>query len=104
MSPPLHWRIRHESRPAEQRVPITPAGAAALLRAGHTVTVEESPQRVFPSGDHAAVLSEASAAFSADLLPYLLLFADDTPVRQRSRQSFEPARDQRRHTVEGTHV
>ncbi|NNE87929.1 MAG: saccharopine dehydrogenase [Silicimonas sp.] len=40
-----HIWVRAEERPMEQRVALTPEGAAALLNAGHQVTVEESPSR-----------------------------------------------------------
>ena len=40
-----HLWVRAEQRPNEERVGITPDGAAALLRAGISVTVEDSPVR-----------------------------------------------------------
>jgi saccharopine dehydrogenase (NAD+, L-lysine forming) len=40
-----HLWVRAEQRPNEERVGITPEGAAALLRAGVRVTVEESSVR-----------------------------------------------------------
>ena len=40
-----HLWVRAEQRPNEERVGITPDGAAALLRAGINVTVEDSPVR-----------------------------------------------------------
>ncbi|NLU80656.1 saccharopine dehydrogenase [Micromonospora sp. HNM0581] len=54
MHRPRLW-IRAETRSTEQRVPIVPADAGRLVRAGFTVTVEESPQRVFPLAAYAAV-------------------------------------------------
>lgn len=46
--------IRHEVRETERRAPIVPADAGRLVERGITVTVEESPQRVFPIGEYAA--------------------------------------------------
>ena len=47
MSKPHIW-LRAESKPQEQRTPLTPAGAQSLLGAGFSVTVEDCPDRVFP--------------------------------------------------------
>src|SRR5262249_49766522 len=46
--------VRNEGRDSERRAPVVPAGAARLVRHGISVTVEESPQRVFPIADYAA--------------------------------------------------
>lgn len=43
----LIW-LRAETKPLEQRTALTPAGAAALREAGFRVTVEDSPQSIFP--------------------------------------------------------
>jgi saccharopine dehydrogenase (NAD+, L-lysine-forming) len=43
-----HLWVRAEQRPNEERVGITPEGAAALVRAGIRVTVEESHVRAIP--------------------------------------------------------
>lgn len=43
-----HLWVRAEQRPNEERVGLTPEGAAALVRAGITVTVEESSVRAIP--------------------------------------------------------
>ncbi|TDC42688.1 saccharopine dehydrogenase [Micromonospora sp. KC213] len=51
---PQLW-MRHEARDSEHRAPIVPADAARLLAAGLTITVEDSPQRAFPTADYAAV-------------------------------------------------
>lgn len=50
MTKPHLW-IRAEARPTEQRVPIVPADAAALIAEGFAVTVEESPTRIVPLED-----------------------------------------------------
>lgn len=46
----LHLWLRHETRTTERRTPIVPSDARRLVRDGVTLTVEESPQRVFPTG------------------------------------------------------
>jgi saccharopine dehydrogenase (NAD+, L-lysine forming) len=43
-----HLWVRAEQRPNEERVGLTPEGAAALVNAGITVTVEESHVRAIP--------------------------------------------------------
>ena len=50
---PRLW-IRHEVRSTERRTAIVPADARSLVDAGIPVTVEASPQRVFPVSDYAA--------------------------------------------------
>ncbi|MGN9820502.1 saccharopine dehydrogenase [Streptomyces sp. SD11] len=45
----LHLWLRHETRTTERRTPVVPSDARRLVGAGVTLTVEESPQRVFPS-------------------------------------------------------
>lgn len=50
-----HLWIRAEARPTEQRVPIVPADAARLVDDGFPVTVEESPTRIVPVEEYAAV-------------------------------------------------
>jgi saccharopine dehydrogenase (NAD+, L-lysine-forming) len=47
--------MRHEVRPTECRAPIAPADARPLVQDGFAVTVEDSPQRIFPSSEYAAV-------------------------------------------------
>ncbi|MFD4527742.1 saccharopine dehydrogenase [Streptomyces sp. NPDC058470] len=44
----LHLWLRHETRTTEQRTPIVPTDARRLVESGVTLTVEQSPQRVFP--------------------------------------------------------
>lgn len=45
--------MRHEVRPTERRAPIVPADARTLVENGIAITVEDSPQRIFPSSDYA---------------------------------------------------
>jgi len=44
----LHLWLRHEVRTTERRTPIVPSDARRLVESGVTLTVEESPQRIFP--------------------------------------------------------
>ncbi|WP_033325985.1 saccharopine dehydrogenase [Streptomyces yerevanensis] len=44
----LHLWLRHETRTTERRTPIVPSDARRLVENGVTVTVERSPQRIFP--------------------------------------------------------
>ncbi|MGI9368753.1 MAG: saccharopine dehydrogenase, partial [Ruegeria sp.] len=43
-----HLWVRAEQRPNEERVGLTPQGAANLIAAGIRVTVEESSVRAIP--------------------------------------------------------
>ncbi len=49
-----HLWVRAEQRPNEERVGLTPDGAAALIASGMQVTVEESRTRILPDADYAA--------------------------------------------------
>ncbi|MAU52433.1 MAG: saccharopine dehydrogenase [Roseovarius sp.] len=49
-----HLWVRAEQRENEERVGITPEGAAALIARGFSVTVEESAARAIPVGGYAA--------------------------------------------------
>lgn len=44
----VHLWVRGEQRPNEERVGLTPEGAAELIAAGFRVTVEDSPHRAIP--------------------------------------------------------
>ncbi len=59
-----HIWVRSESRAHEERVGLTPQGAAKLLAAGYDVTVEESRQRILPIADYAAVGCTIAPEFS----------------------------------------
>ncbi|WP_225826023.1 saccharopine dehydrogenase [Streptomyces naphthomycinicus] len=50
----LHLWLRHESRTTERRTPVVPADARRLVDEGVTLTVEESPQRIFPVAEYEA--------------------------------------------------
>ncbi|WP_299727658.1 saccharopine dehydrogenase [uncultured Tateyamaria sp.] len=49
-----HLWVRAEQRANETRVGLTPEGAASLIAAGITVTVEDSPTRCLPTERYAA--------------------------------------------------
>lgn len=49
----LRLWMRHEVRRTERRAPIVPADARILVEDGISVTVEDSPQRIFPISDYA---------------------------------------------------
>ncbi|EDY61149.1 MULTISPECIES: saccharopine dehydrogenase [Streptomyces] len=51
----LHLWLRHEVRSTERRTPLVPSDARRLVDSGVTLTVEESPQRIFPIEQYAAV-------------------------------------------------
>ena len=59
-----HLWIRAEARGTEQRAPIVPADAGRLVRQGMSVTVEESPTRVFALEEYAAEGCSVAAAGS----------------------------------------
>ena len=56
-----HLWVRAEQRPNEERVGLTPAGAAALIKAGIRVTVEQSSVRAIPIDGYAAAGCEIAA-------------------------------------------
>ncbi|MFK4104568.1 saccharopine dehydrogenase [Streptomyces sp. NPDC019531] len=51
----LHLWLRHEVRSTERRTPIVPSDARRLVDRGVTLTVEESPQRIFPIEEYEEV-------------------------------------------------
>ena len=85
-----HIWVRSESRAHEERVGVTPQGAAKLLAAGYQVTVEESSQRILPIADYAAVGCAIAPEFSWNDAPDdAIIFGlkelpdDGTPLRHR---------------------
>ncbi|MFJ4364484.1 saccharopine dehydrogenase [Streptomyces chartreusis] len=50
----LHLWLRHEVRSTERRTPLVPSDARRLVERGVTLTVEESPQRIFPAEEYEA--------------------------------------------------
>lgn len=50
----LHLWLRHEARTTERRTPVVPDDARRLVESGVALTVEDSPQRVFPIEEYEA--------------------------------------------------
>ncbi len=53
LSKPRIW-LRREDAPNEQRTPLTPTDATALIAEGIAITVEDSELRIFPTEEYAA--------------------------------------------------
>lgn len=86
----VHLWVRSEPRAHEERVGLTPQGAAKLIGAGYRVTVEESSQRILPIADYAAAGCEIAPEFSwGDAPDDAIVFGlkelpdDGTPLRHR---------------------
>ncbi|MFD5265128.1 saccharopine dehydrogenase [Streptomyces sp. NPDC058335] len=60
----LHLWLRHEARSTERRTPIVPDDARRLVESGARLTVEESPQRIFPVAEYEAVGARVAPAGS----------------------------------------
>ncbi|HEV7654321.1 MAG TPA: saccharopine dehydrogenase [Mycobacteriales bacterium] len=54
MADSLHLWLRQEASAVEERAPVVPGDAAALVGSGIAVTVEEAPQRAFAAQEYAA--------------------------------------------------
>lgn len=85
-----HLWVRAEQRPNEERVGITPEGAAALVKAGIRVTVERSSVRAIPLEGYAAAGCEIGvenawpeAPRDAIIFGLKELPEDGTPLRHR---------------------
>jgi saccharopine dehydrogenase (NAD+, L-lysine forming) len=85
-----HLWVRAEQRANEERVGLTPEGAAVLLAGGIRVTVEQSSVRAIPIDGYAQVGCEIAAESSwpdapSDALVFGLkeLPDDDTPLHHR---------------------
>lgn len=85
-----HLWIRAEERANEARVPVTPSGVLELINAGLTVTVEDSPARVFVTEDYNAAGAQVvkagtwrSAPDDVIILGLKELVADANPLRHR---------------------
>ena len=61
MTKPHIW-LRAETKPLEQRTPLTPAGARELLDAGFRLTVEEDEDRIFPIEEYRALSCESAGS------------------------------------------
>lgn len=60
----LHLWLRHEVRSTERRTPIVPDDARRLVDSGVELTVEESPQRIFPPEEYEAAGARIAPAGS----------------------------------------
>lgn len=60
----LHLWLRHEPRTTERRTPVVPSDARRLVENGVTLTVEDSPQRIFPIEDYEAIGARVAPAGS----------------------------------------
>jgi saccharopine dehydrogenase (NAD+, L-lysine-forming) len=60
----LHLWLRHEPRTTERRTPVVPSDARRLVENGVTLTVEESPQRIFAIEEYEAVGARVAPAGS----------------------------------------
>ncbi|MFJ4630127.1 saccharopine dehydrogenase [Streptomyces sp. NPDC088847] len=60
----LQLWLRHEVRTTERRTPVVPSDARRLVEHGVTLTVEESPQRIFPIEDYEAIGARVAPAGS----------------------------------------
>ncbi len=85
-----HLWVRAEQRPNEERVGLTPEGAAALVKAGLRVTVEQSHVRAIPIDGYraagcviAAENSWPDAPAGAIVFGLKELPEDGTPLRHR---------------------
>ncbi len=85
-----HLWVRAEQRPNEERAGLTPEGAADLIAAGMTVTVEQSDQRAIPlDGYRSAGCDIAPAASWPDAPEDAIIFGlkelpdDGTPLPHR---------------------
>ncbi|KAH0528129.1 hypothetical protein TsFJ059_003029 [Trichoderma semiorbis] len=61
---PLVIHLRSETKPLERRSPLSPETAKALIDAGYTVRVEESPDRIYKAAEFKAVGAEIVPAGS----------------------------------------
>ncbi|MGQ4437152.1 MULTISPECIES: saccharopine dehydrogenase [unclassified Streptomyces] len=60
----LQLWLRHEARTTERRTPVVPSDARRLVEHGVTLTVEESPQRIFPIEEYEAIGARVAPAGS----------------------------------------
>lgn len=89
----LHLWLRHETRTTERRTAVVPSDARRLVEAGVRLTVEESPQRIFPIEEYEAVGCGAADAGSwisapSDAVIVGLKELSDEPGELRHRHIF----------------
>ncbi|MCX5424966.1 saccharopine dehydrogenase [Streptomyces sp. NBC_00078] len=91
----LHLWLRHEVRSTERRTPLVPSDARRLVDSGVTLTVEESPQRIFPIEEYEATGCRVTPAGSWVSAP------DGAVVVGLKELPDEPAELTRRHIFFG---
>ncbi len=91
---PSLW-MRHEIRAGERRAPLVPQDARRLVAAGVPLTVEDSPQRVFPLSAYVAAGCRPAAAHAWTAAPR------DTVVLGLKELPPEPAGLVHRHIMFG---
>ncbi|MFE7859237.1 saccharopine dehydrogenase [Streptomyces sp. NPDC057403] len=91
----LHLWLRHEARTTERRTPLVPADARRLVEAGVRLTVEQSPQRIFPIEEYEAAGCGVAPAGSWVSAP------DDAVVLGLKELPDEPAELPHRHIFFG---
>ncbi len=91
----LHLWLRHEVRSTERRTPVVPADARRLIGSGVRLTVEDSPQRVFPAEEYEAVGARIAPAGSWVSAP------DDAVILGLKELPDEPPRLTHRHIFFG---
>ncbi|UXU75836.1 MULTISPECIES: saccharopine dehydrogenase [unclassified Paracoccus (in: a-proteobacteria)] len=86
----VHLWLRSETRPNEQRAPLTPEGARDLIARGFRITVEDSRHRILPTAAYAEMGAEIappdswpSAPAAALILGLKELPEADTPLPHR---------------------
>ncbi|MGW0705329.1 saccharopine dehydrogenase [Streptomyces sp. NPDC002643] len=91
----LHLWLRHETRSTERRTPIVPNDARRLVENGVRLTVEESPQRIFPIEAYEEAGCAVAAADSWRSAP------PDAVIVGLKELPFEPAELPHRHIYFG---
>ncbi|MCX4742030.1 saccharopine dehydrogenase [Streptomyces antibioticus] len=91
----LHLWLRHEVRSTERRTPVVPDDARRLVGSGVRLTVEDSPQRVFPAEEYEAVGARIAPAGSWVSAP------DDAVILGLKELPDEPPRLTHRHIFFG---
>jgi saccharopine dehydrogenase (NAD+, L-lysine-forming) len=89
----FHLWLRHEVRSTERRTPVVPSDARRLVESGVRLTVEESPQRIFPVEEYEAVGARIAPAGSwvsapADAVVLGLKELPDEPAELPHRHIF----------------
>ncbi|MEU3280846.1 saccharopine dehydrogenase [Streptomyces antibioticus] len=91
----LHLWLRHEVRSTERRTPVVPDDARRLIGSGVRLTVEDSPQRVFPAEEYEAAGARIAPAGSWVSAPA------DAVILGLKELPAEPTRLTHRHIIFG---